>query len=64
MSFPLASSLLFNNPSLALMVTTEFEEVDGKTKILLQHVGLPIEISDDCMKGWQSSFDKLESNIK
>ncbi len=50
--------------ALALMVTTEFEEVDGKTKILLQHVGLPIEISDDCMKGWQSSFDKLEKNFK
>lgn len=47
-----------------LMVTLQFEEVDGITKMSLQHEGLPIEISEDCIKGWQSSFDKLESNIK
>lgn len=49
---------------LALLVTAEFEEVDGKTKLSLQHTGLPAEISEDCIKGWQSSFDKLERNIK
>lgn len=36
------------------IVTLEFEEVDGKTRIQMQHSGLPVEISDDCMKGWQS----------
>ncbi|HKR04087.1 MAG TPA: SRPBCC domain-containing protein [Bacteroidia bacterium] len=50
--------------ALELMVTVEFEEVDGKTNLKLQHAGLPPEMTDDCMKGWQSSFDKLESNIK
>ncbi|MBK6839247.1 MAG: SRPBCC domain-containing protein [Bacteroidetes bacterium] len=49
---------------LELLVTTEFEEVDGKTNISLQHAGLPVELSDECMQGWQSSFDKLESNMK
>ena len=49
---------------LELMVTVEFKEVDGKTNMLLQHAGLPVEISDDCIKGWQSSFDKLETNVK
>ena len=49
---------------LELMVTVEFKEVDGKTNMLLQHAGLPVEISDDCIKGWQSSFDKLERNIE
>ncbi|MDQ3142166.1 MAG: SRPBCC domain-containing protein [Bacteroidota bacterium] len=49
---------------LELLVTTEFEEVDGKTNLSLQHAGLPAEIADDCIKGWQSSFDKLESNFK
>ena len=46
------------------MVTTEFEEVDGKTNLSLLHAGLPAEISDECIKGWQSSFDKLERNIE
>ena len=49
---------------LELLVTTEFEEVDGKTNISLQHAGLPVELSDECMQGWQSSFDKLKSNMK
>ena len=47
-----------------LLVTLNFEEVNGKTNMSLQHEGLPVEMGDDCMKGWQSSFDKLESNIK
>ncbi len=47
-----------------LQVTTAFEEVDGKTNISLQHAGLPAEISEECIKGWQSSFDKLEENFK
>jgi uncharacterized protein YndB with AHSA1/START domain len=49
---------------LELQITTEFKEVEGKTNLSLQHVGLPAEIADECMKGWQSSFDKLESNIE
>jgi uncharacterized protein YndB with AHSA1/START domain len=49
---------------LELQVTAEFEEVDGKTNLLLKHVGLPAEMSEDCMKGWQSSFDKLARNFK
>lgn len=47
-----------------LIVTVEFEEVDGKTNMRLQHVGLPPDINNDCMEGWQSMFDKLESNFK
>ncbi|MCX6352004.1 MAG: SRPBCC domain-containing protein [Bacteroidetes bacterium] len=46
------------------LVTVEFEEVDGKTNMTLEHEGIPVEIDDDCMKGWQSSFDKLENNLK
>ena len=47
-----------------LMVTVEFEEVNGKTNLKLKHAGLPPEITEECMQGWQSSFDKLESNLK
>lgn len=50
--------------ALELLVTVKFEEVDGKTNLEMQHAGLPAEMSDDCMKGWQSSLDKLESNFK
>ncbi len=49
---------------LELLVTIELEEVDGKTSIAIQHEGLAVEVADDCIKGWQSSFDKLESNLK
>ncbi|OSZ77923.1 hypothetical protein CAP36_14405 [Chitinophagaceae bacterium IBVUCB2] len=44
-----------------LLVTVEFEEVNGKTNIKLQHEGLPAEMIEDCTKGWQSSLDKIES---
>lgn len=47
-----------------LLVTIELKEVDGKTNMLLHHAGLPNEMADDCVKGWQSCFDKLESNLK
>ena len=49
---------------LELLVTVEFEDVDRKTNMTMKHAGLPVEISDECIKGWQSSFDKLESNVK
>ncbi|HMK26598.1 MAG TPA: SRPBCC domain-containing protein [Chitinophagaceae bacterium] len=49
---------------LVLIVTISFEEVAGKTNMLLRHSGLPVEAADDCMKGWQSCFDKLEKNLK
>ncbi len=45
-----------------LKVTVEFEENDGKTTMKLEHEGLPVEMADDCKKGWQSCFDKLEKN--
>jgi uncharacterized protein YndB with AHSA1/START domain len=47
-----------------LLVTVTFEERDGKTKMNLQQVGIPPEMYDDCIKGWEQSFDKLEENIK
>jgi uncharacterized protein YndB with AHSA1/START domain len=45
-------------------VALEFEEVDGKTNLSLQHTGVPVELSDECLQGWQSSFDKLEANVR
>ncbi|HEY0091801.1 MAG TPA: SRPBCC domain-containing protein [Flavobacterium sp.] len=48
---------------LQLIVTVEFEEVDGKTNLKLQHTGIPGEMADECTKGWQSCLDKLEKNL-
>ena len=45
-------------------VTLEFEEEGGKTILSLQHDGVPVELSDECLRGWQSSFDKLEANMR
>jgi uncharacterized protein YndB with AHSA1/START domain len=47
-----------------LLITFELEEADGATKLRLQHEGIPEESRDDCIKGWNESFDKLERNIK
>ena len=49
---------------LEVMVTLKFEEVASKTNLTLQHAGIPSKMYDDCVKGWQSSLDKLENNLK
>lgn len=46
-----------------LLVTFELEEADGATKLKLTHEGIPPEMHDECMQGWNESFDKLEANI-
>lgn len=47
-----------------MLITFEVEEADGATKLKLTHVGIPDEGHDDCVQGWNESFDKLERNIK
>jgi len=47
-----------------LLVTVTFEEMTEKTKMNLQQVGIPPEMYEDCIKGWNESLDKLEENIK
>jgi len=46
-----------------LLITVSFEEAGEKTKMKLQHVGIPDEMYDECIKGWNESLDKLEKNI-
>ena len=43
-----------------LLITVELEEADGATKLKLVHEGIPPEMHDDCMQGWNESLDKLE----
>jgi hypothetical protein len=45
-------------------MTVSFEEEGDKTKIKLLHTGIPDEMYDECIKGWNESLDKLEKNIK
>lgn len=47
-----------------LLITFELEEADGATKLNLLHEGIPEEMHEDCVKGWNESFDKLEKNIR
>jgi uncharacterized protein YndB with AHSA1/START domain len=47
-----------------LLISFELEEADGATKLRLEHEGIPEEMHDECMKGWNESFDKLQRNIR
>ena len=47
-----------------LLITFELEEADGATKLKLTHEGIPDEMREECIKGWNESFDKLQENIK
>ena len=47
-----------------LLITLTFEEDGEKTKLKMQHEGIPDEMRDDCIKGWNESLDKLERNIE
>ncbi|MBA4058522.1 MAG: ATPase [Marivirga sp.] len=47
-----------------LEVTLLFEEVDGKTRLTLQHVGMPAgEMKEMTATGWNESLDKLAETL-
>ena len=46
------------------LITFELQEADGATKLHLRHEGIPPEMHDDCVEGWNQCLDKLEGNIK
>ncbi len=49
---------------LELIVTVNFKDNYPKTKILLQHQGIRPGMQEECITGWNQSFDKLEENIE
>lgn len=59
-------STFYKMPAMPLevLVSLDFKEEEGKTTMLLKHTGIPDEMFEDCIKGWQLSFDKLENNLK
>lgn len=47
-----------------MTITVTFEEVGGKTKMILRHEGLPAgELSEMTAVGWNESFDKLAESL-
>lgn len=50
---------------MTLEVTVKFEEMDGKTKMTVQHMGIPAgEMFDMTRAGWNQSFDKLADSVQ
>ena len=47
-----------------LLISFDLEEAGDTTKLRLLHEGIPEEMHDECVQGWNESFDKLEKNIK
>jgi uncharacterized protein YndB with AHSA1/START domain len=48
-----------------LLVTVTFEEHQGKTKLILRHVGIPSgEMGEMTKAGWNSSLDKLAESLE
>lgn len=49
---------------LELLITITLTEKNGKTELKLEHEGIPDEMYEDCIQGWNSSFDKMERKLK
>lgn len=47
-----------------LEVTVTFKEEAGKTHMTLQHIGIPTSMYNDCIGGWNESFDKLKTLVE
>jgi uncharacterized protein YndB with AHSA1/START domain len=48
-----------------LFVTLEFEKIgEGETSFRLLHEGIPAEMHDDCVQGWNSSLNKLQKLVE
>lgn len=49
---------------LEMLVTVEFEDLGGKTKMTLRHEGLPAgEMREGAGQGWNESLDKLAESL-
>ena len=50
---------------LEMLVIVTFEDLDGKTKMTLEHIGIPTgPDSEGAQQGWSESFDKLAKTLK
>ncbi len=47
-----------------MIVTAEFEDLGGKTKLTLTHIGHPIEMMKMAELGWGTSLDKFAACLR
>lgn len=48
-----------------LLITVTFEDLGGKTKMTLEHVGMPLgQMSEMAETGWKESFDRLAAELE
>lgn len=49
---------------LEMLVRVTFEDIGGKTKMTLEHIGIPAgPESEGTQQGWNESFDKLDESL-
>jgi len=47
------------------LITIEFSDAnEEQVKIIINHEGIPKEMHDDCVEGWNSSFNKLQRLVE
>lgn len=47
------------------LITIDFSDAnEEEVKIIIHHEGIPAEMHDDCMHGWNSSLDKLQELVE
>lgn len=50
---------------LEMLVIVTFEDLNGRTKMTLEHIGVPVgPDSDGTQQGWSESFDKLAQTLQ
>ena len=48
-----------------MLVIVTFEDLDGRTKMTLEHIGVPGGPDrEGTQQGWSESFDKLAESLK
>lgn len=60
-----AAELGFGDMPREMLVVVTLEDLDGKTRLTLEHRGVPAgAMSDGTAMGWSESFDKLEQSLQ
>ncbi len=47
-----------------LLISLSFEGMGDTTRMILRHEGIPSELSEECTRGWNQSFDKMEAIVE
>jgi uncharacterized protein YndB with AHSA1/START domain len=47
-----------------LLISLCFDQVGNGCNLVITHEGIPSEIAEDCIRGWNQSLDKLEAAMK